>query len=171
MFVCCFMCVLYLDDVVGVDAVQLSDVDSDLRVGGDCSVELADQLCIVGTYTFGGQVKSVCKVWTAGKVEDNFDESFVERCDEVAETTNALLGASSLGQGHSEGNTDVLVRVVIIDFIVTVRFDLNQVRKKEEMPHNRDDHQNGAQNETSGGKDKLCRKTESLPRCRIDHGY
>jgi hypothetical protein len=104
-----------LDDVMAVDAGALIDMQSHLGAAGDACVELTDELCVVCSNTLRGDVEAVFKVVATGEVENNLDERLVERGDKVAESGDTTLVAHSLRNGHAEGDSDILVGVMIVD--------------------------------------------------------
>lgn len=56
------------DNVVGVDAVELADVQGHEAVVDDGHEEFTDELGVVGADALGGDIESVGEVGTTGKV-------------------------------------------------------------------------------------------------------
>jgi len=88
------------DDVVGVKAVELANVQGHLAVIDHGDKELSHQLGVVGADPLGGNCQAVAEVGTTGKVERDLNERFIQRGDKVAEPDNAFAIAQCLLQGH-----------------------------------------------------------------------
>lgn len=62
-----------LDDVVGVDAIELADMKGHEAVVDDGHEEFAYQLGVVGADALGGDFKTVGKVGATGEVEGDLN--------------------------------------------------------------------------------------------------
>jgi hypothetical protein len=61
---------------------------------------------------------------TPGKVEGNLHQGFIEWGDKVTEAGNTFAIAKGLGERLAEGNTNIFIGVVIINFDIAFRFDI-----------------------------------------------
>ena len=111
------------DDVVGVDTVQLPDMQGHEAVVNNGHKEFTDELGVVSANALGGNVETIGKVWATGEVQGDLNQGFVQGSYKVAKTDDAFTVAQGLVKGHTEGNANVLVSVVIVDF--EVAFGLN----------------------------------------------
>src|SRR5690606_19534934 len=64
------------------------------------------------------------QTWTAGEVNDNSGQCFIQRHIGVAVTADALFVAHGLLEGLAEGDADVFHGVVVVDFQVTLAGDI-----------------------------------------------
>lgn len=108
------------NNVVGVDAVELADVERELGVVNDRHKKFAHELGVVAANALGGKVEAVAEVGAARKVEGHLDEGFVEGREELAKADNALAIAEGLVERLAEGNAHIFVGVVIVNFPVAL---------------------------------------------------
>ncbi len=65
------------NDVVGVDAIELTDVKGHKAVVDNGHKKFTHELGVVGANALGGNVKTVGEVRATGEIEGDLDQGFV----------------------------------------------------------------------------------------------
>ena len=113
-----------LDDVVGIDTIELADVQGEAAVVDNGHKEFLDQFGVVAADPLGWNFQAVGKVGPTGAIQGHLHQSLIEGRHEMAEALDAAAIAEGLGQGLADGDAHVLVAVVVIDMGVAAGSDL-----------------------------------------------
>ena len=113
-----------LDDVVGIDAIELADVQGEATVVDDRHKKLLHQLGVVAADPLGRNHQAIGEVGPAGAIKGHLHQGLIKGRHEMAEAMDAAAVAQGLGQGLADGDAHVLVAVVVIDMGVARGADL-----------------------------------------------
>ena len=126
-----------LNDVVGVGALELTNVEGQAAVVDHGHEKLLDQLGVIATDLLAGNAEVVTQMGPAGTIERHLHQRLIEGSNEMTEANDASAVAEGLSQGLAHCNPDVFIGVVIIDVGVAHGIDLqiNQAMAADLMQH------------------------------------
>ena len=126
-----------LGDVVGVDAVQIVDVQRHMGGIDETLEELVHQIHVEVADASPGILDPVLETGPAGEVDHHPGQGLVQRDVSVTVTGDALLVAQRVREGLAEDDTDVLHRVVGVDVQITpgLHFDIEQPVARHLVEH------------------------------------
>ncbi len=110
--------------MVGINTSELADVQGEATVVDHGHEKFLDQLGVVAADSLGWNHQAVGEVGPAGAIQGHLHQRLIEGRHEMAKALDATAIAQGLGQGLADGNTHVLVAVVIIDVGVAAGTDL-----------------------------------------------
>jgi hypothetical protein len=113
-----------LDNMVGIEAGSLANVQSELGVVDHRLIKLPHQLGFVAANALRGQLQAIAEVRTPGEIQHHLHQSFIQRCPKMAEAMNATPILQSLRQGLSQRDAHIFVGVVIVDVQIPYGLDL-----------------------------------------------
>jgi hypothetical protein len=113
-----------LNNMVGIDAVELADVQGHLGVVDHSDKEFAHQLGVIGADALSGNLQAVAQVGATREVEGDLHQRFIQGRNEVTEADDAFTIAQCLRQGHPERNPDIFIGVVVVDVDVACGLDV-----------------------------------------------
>src|SRR5690606_41191048 len=123
------------DLVVGVLALQIVDVQGHHGVVDEALEKLCKQVNIKSANDSAGVGDVHEQTWTAGEVNDNSGQCFIQRHIGVAVTADALFVAHGLLEGLAEGDADVFHGVVVVDFQVTLAGEIDRESTRLDASH------------------------------------
>lgn len=110
--------------MVGIFAAQIIDVQGHQGVIRQPLEEFANQIDIKSADRRAGEIDVERQARSTGKVNNHPGQRFVERHISMSITTNSLLPTQRLGHCLSEGNADILDRVMCVDVQIPGRLYL-----------------------------------------------
>ena len=107
--------------MVGIETVQLVDMQGDAAMRRKCLKELAHQFGIKRADLAEGQIKITDQIGACGQIQRTADLCVVHRQMAAAIAADPTLVAQGLRQRLAKGNAHILNRVVIIDMQIAGR--------------------------------------------------
>lgn len=110
-----------LGHMVGIAAGEDIDVEVHAAVDGEGAEKFLDELELEGPADRGDAGRGVVgEVGSTAEVDDCSHEGFIHRDIGQAVALDACFGAEGLCEGLPEGDSDILNRVVVIDFDIAL---------------------------------------------------